>query len=115
MMEFFLFLGVIAALVVWNNIANQRRFDREQFVPRERPKPPTAPGISLNVTARSVDDIIGSYNGEKICRYVQLDDGRHFEFESIAVEQSPGVFHADKIDSVYIVVDKCLLYREIPV
>ena len=43
---------------------------------------------------------------------MQVDDGRTFIFESIAVERSPGVYHADDLKSIYIIVDKCLLYRE---
>jgi predicted metallo-beta-lactamase superfamily hydrolase len=69
----------------------------------------------MTVIKRSVDDIIGTYKGETIYRYVELDDGRTFMFESIAVEESPGVFHADNKGGVYIIVDKYLLYREIPV
>jgi hypothetical protein len=38
-----------------------------------------------------------------------------FEFESIAVEVGPNVYHGDHPGSNYIVVDQCLLYREVPV
>jgi hypothetical protein len=114
MIGFFLFLGVVAGWI-WVLQNQQRQRDRELLLPRkEEPVAPVA-SAPLNVTARSVDDIIGTYNGEKICRYIQLDDGRSFVFESIAIEQSPGVYHADNLDGVYIVVDKYLLYREIPV
>jgi hypothetical protein len=115
MTGFFLFLGVVAGWMLLSN-NQQRQRDRELLLPKEEEQPvaPVA-SVPLNVTARSVDDIIGTYKGEKICRYIQLDDGRSFVFESIAIEQSPGVYHADNLDGVYIVVDKYLLYREIPV
>ena len=70
---------------------------------------------NLNVVARSVNDVVGTYKDLKIYRTVQLDDGRMFTFESVAVEQKPGDYHADDPSKKYIIVDKCLLYREIPV
>lgn len=117
MIGFFLFLGFVTGLILMIQHNQQQQRDRELLLPHSLEEIPVAPVDSkpLNVIARSVDDIIGTYKGEKICRYIQLDDGRSFVFESIAIEQSPGVYHADNLDGVYIVVDKYLLYREIPV
>lgn len=80
----------------------------------EQTAPSTPPGnlIPINVIAKSVNDIVGTYMDLSICRYVQVDDSRIFVFESIAVERSPGVYQADDTKAVYIIVDKCLLYRE---
>ena len=86
-------------------------------MPKERHQPQIAPAVQkpMNVVARSVEDIVGTYQDLTIYRYVQLDDDRMFIFESVAVERTPGVYHADETDSTYIIVDKCLLYREVQV
>lgn len=67
----------------------------------EQTAPSAPPGnlIPINVIAKSVNDIVGTYMDLSICRYVQVDG-------------SPGVYQADDTKAVYIIVDKCLLYRE---
>jgi hypothetical protein len=118
LIEFFCFLGIIVAFYIRWSLNNQLGQDFKKLRPDGEPTPPVVASpqrIPLNVVARSVYDLVGSYNGEQICRYVQLDDGRTFEFESLAVEKTPGVYHADDVEGVYIIVDKHLLYREVQV
>lgn len=125
MIEFFLFL--VGMQVLWffwavnrfNRIRQQRE---EQFEKEATEKVETAMAEAesntepnFTVVARSVNDIVGTYKDLKIYRNVQLDDGRVFTFESVAVEQMPGVYHADDPSKKYIIVDKYLLYREVPV
>ena len=125
MTEFFLFL--VGMQVLWffwavnrfNRIRQQRE---EQFEKEATEKVETAMAEAesntepnFTVVARSVNDIVGTYKDLKIYRNVQLDDGRVFTFESVAVEQTPGVYHADDPSKKYIIVDKYLLYREVPV
>lgn len=127
MIEFFLFLMLMQVLWFFLMVMRflQTRAQREEEIQRqaeekvaaaiqEAEKENTVPG-NLNVVARSVNDVVGTYKDLKIYRTVQLDDGRLFTFESVAVEQEPGVYHADDLSKKYIIVDKCLLYREIPV
>lgn len=68
----------------------------------------------MMVVKRSVNDIVGVYKDVTIYLYIELDDGRQFIYESIAVEKTPGVYHADSTDN-YIIVDKYLLYREVKI
>jgi hypothetical protein len=68
----------------------------------------------ITIIARSVNDVVGKYQDSTIYRYVQAKDGKMYTFESIAVEVHPGVYHGDHPDKNYIIVDKCLLYREVP-
>ena len=114
MLEFFCFLLLS---IVWINFSFFIQHKKDQAILVPRVEPPSVPvaQTTLNVVARSVDDLVGTYNNEQIYRYVQVDDGRMFIFESVAVERSPGVYHADNTDGVYIIVDKYLLYREVPV
>lgn len=72
---------------------------------------PLLPSPAINVTWRS-DNVLGVYRGTKILDKIRLEDGRNFAFESIAVASQPGIYHADGVGT-YIVVDECLLYREI--
>lgn len=127
MIEFFLFLMLMQVLWFFWMVMRflQTRAQREEEIQRlaeekvaaaiqEAEEQSSTPG-NLNVVARSVNDVVGTYKDLKIYRTVQLDDGRIFTFESVAVEQEPGVYHADDPSKKYIIVDKCLLYREIPV
>ena len=128
MIEFFLFLVVMQVLwFLWaftrfNRVRQQReeQFEKEatekvENALAEAESSTTPKEGNFTVVARSVNDVVGTYKDLKIYRNVQLDDGRVFTFESVAVEQMPGVYHADDPSKKYIIVDKYLLYREVPV
>lgn len=57
--------------------------------------------------------LIGRYLDEDIFEYVELEDGRAFVYESIAIQHIPGVYSVNEVDSNYIIVYPNLLYREI--
>lgn len=103
-----LFFGWLALAVFWKfkiKAAAEKLKDQ-----KEEPPAPS----EITVVARSVDDVVGKYQDNTIYRYVQTKDGRMFTFESVAVEVHPGVYHGDHPNTKYIIVDKCLLYREVP-
>lgn len=56
---------------------------------------------------------IGRYMDEDIWEYVELEDGRLFVFESLAVERYPGIYSTKDPDMTYIIVYPQLLYREV--
>ena len=106
-----LFFGWLALAVIWRfKIRKAAAEAEEQKTKTEEPQP----SQDITVVARSVNDVVGKYQDNTIYRYVQTKDGRMFTFESVAVEVHPGVYHGDFPDKKYIVVDKCLLYREVP-
>lgn len=76
--------------------------------------PEPEPDRPIVISGRSLNDIVGRYKNLDICRYVKADDGRNFIFESIAIEHVPGTYFSDDPSQNYIVVDKLLLYREVP-
>jgi hypothetical protein len=116
--EFFSALILLFVAYLWGSLfySVRRNKDRNKLLYSRPPIQTTkiTEQKPMMVVKRSVNDMIGTYDDNKIYRYVQLDDGRNFIFESIAVEKSPGVYHADSSDN-YIIVDKCLLYREVKI
>ena len=65
----------------------------------------------FNILSRA--KLIGYYLDEEIWEYIELEDGRFFEFESLAVEVAHGVYSTKDPKSGYILVYPDLLYREI--
>ena len=65
----------------------------------------------LNITARR--EIIGSYKGNPLYKYVEIEGSRTFTYESLAVEWRPNVYIVDNDEVFYVRVDNDLLYREI--
>lgn len=65
----------------------------------------------FNISGKS--NMIGYYLDEKIWEIIELEDGRVFEYESIAVERYPGVYSTNDPESTYILVHPGLLYREV--
>jgi len=53
----------------------------------------------------------GFYMGEQIPKFVQLEDGRYFEFVSLAVKTRQGIYSSDDPDELHIKVDDRLLYK----
>ena len=65
----------------------------------------------LTVVERS--EVIGRFQGSTIHRNIRLADGRRFTYESVAVQQAPGVYYSDQPNTTYVVIENCLLYREV--
>lgn len=117
MIEFFYCLGGVIICWFVLSLRKQTKQDIDMLLPPSKNEPPPikpAPAV-LTVVARSVNDIIGTYLDLPIYQYVQLEDDRMFTYESIAIEKAPGVYHAEDKSGTYIVVDKCFLYKEVPV
>jgi len=116
--EFFSVLIFLFVAYLWGSVSYYTRVNQDRDKLLKRPSVKTTkiqtPPKPMMVVKRSVNDILGTYNNEKIYRYVELDDGRNFVFESVAVEKQPGVYHADSNDT-YIIVDKYLLYRQVKI
>lgn len=124
MVEFFVVVGVLIALFIsWliisytrYHIANSKKIDAiAQEIVNKADAENELQLKKMMVVARSVDDVVCRYNDLTVFRYVQTSDERTFIFESVAVEKAPEVYHADHPDHKYIIVDQCLLYREVPV
>ena len=112
------FLWVLAGAIIMFELVYrslkrkaQKEADVQKLIQKEDPV--ADPVKLISVVARSVNDIVATYQDLKICRYVKTEDDRIFVFESIAVERFPGVYAGDDLTATYIVVDKHLLYREV--
>jgi len=68
--------------------------------------------VPTEVIFERSDEVIGSYRGLKIHELVWLSDDRPFVFESVAIEADEGFF-VEHPELQYILVDGCLLYREL--
>src|ERR1035437_2767571 len=101
--EFFSALILLFVAYLWGSLfySVRRNKDRNKLLYSRPPIQTTkiTEQKPMMVVKRSVNEMIGTYDDNKIYRYVQLDDGRNFIFESIAVEKSPGVYHADSSDN----------------
>lgn len=116
MIEFFFVLSLVGGGLFGLLVALSFRkwFTTSIEEPVEQPEEEPKKADDITIIARSVNDVVGKYQDSTIYRYVQAKDGKMYTFESIAVEVHPGVYHGDHPDKNYIIVDKCLLYREVP-
>lgn len=55
---------------------------------------------------------IGTYKDHPFYQRIKTEDGEEFEFESIAVEVKPGIYHGDDAFGTYLVMDE-ILYKKV--
>ena len=55
---------------------------------------------------------IGVYKDHPFYQRIKTEDGEEFEFESIAVQGKPGIYHGDDPFGTYLVMDE-ILYKKV--
>lgn len=87
--------------------------DLEDFSTEPEIQKQEIPSKTLEFNINSNEEIVGSYQGEPIYKYIESTCGKIFVFESIVTRDKNGMFHTDHPDSNYAVICNCLLYREV--
>lgn len=99
------FLSMIAVLfIIWFMFFRTKNVESNPEL-----EEPVSDGTIIN---RSVE-IVGTYQGLQISKELILSDGRSYEYEGIAVLKSNGLYSSSDPDKHHILVDNCLLYKQV--
>lgn len=67
---------------------------------------------TISIKAKS-ESVLGVYQEHPIHQFLQTDNNEAYVFESIAVEIAPNTYHRDYPDRKYVMMNNCLVYRQI--
>lgn len=98
MIEYFEILGmIIIGIIIFRRLfSTSKRIIKEPNL------------ILVNIEERI--GCVGQYNGRDIPAYIKLDDGRLFEYASLAIQDGKGNYFAES-DLPHIKIDENLLYK----
>lgn len=95
---------LFVAIFILNFIAAYKQLSQE-----ERVRQPV-PEQQFTIVERI--GCVGRYNGQDIPSHVRLEDGRLFEYLSLAIKNREGFYRSTNPETFHIKVDGNLLYKQ---
>lgn len=98
---------VILFIFILNFITAYKQVSREENIKREI----QAPAVEFTIAERI--GCIAHYDGQEIANRIKLEDGRIFEYISLAIKNQHGFYTSSDPSAFHIKVDGKLLYKQI--